>query len=142
LHWKKKKEEAMNGERTMEDIGKLILRLVLGVLILFHGTHKLIYGIEPIRALVVGSGLPAFVTYGVYFGEVVGPLLLLVGWYARVGAALIAVNMLFALGLAHLHQLLSLNEVGGWALELQGMYLFTAIALLLIGPGGISVDRR
>jgi putative oxidoreductase len=50
--------------------------------------------------------------------------------------------MLFAFALAHAAQLTSLNEQGGWALELQGMFLFTAIALVLMGPGRISVTRR
>jgi len=92
--------------------------------------------------MVTGMGMPAFFAYGVYAGEVLGPLLLIAGFYARIGAALVAANMFFAFALAHLAQLTSLNEQGGWALELQGMFLFTAIALLLMGPGRISINRR
>jgi putative oxidoreductase len=87
-------------------------------------------------------GMPGFVAYGVYAGEILGPLLLITGFYARLGAVLIALNMLFAFALAHTGDLTSLTKTGGWALELQGMFLFTAIALALTGPGRISVNRR
>lgn len=89
-----------------------------------------------------GIGLPGYIAYGVFAGEVLGPLLLIAGFYARIGAALIAINMVFALVLAHSDELARLSEQGGWALELQGMFLFAAIALLLMGPGRISVNRR
>jgi putative oxidoreductase len=127
---------------NLDDIGKLVLRLTLGVLILMHGIAKLMHGIGPIEGMVTGMGMPGFVAYGVYAGEVLGPLLLILGFYARVGAALIAINMLFALALVHTHEFTSLTQTGGWALELQGMFLVTAIALALMGPGRISVNRR
>ena len=127
---------------NLDDFGKLILRLTLGILILLHGIAKFRHGISPIEGMVTGMGMPAFFAYGVYVGEVLGPILIIVGFYARIGAVLIAVNMLFAIALAHAAQLTSLTEQGAWALELQGMFLFTALALVLIGPGRISVNRR
>ena len=129
-------------KKNLDDVGKLVSRLVLGILILLHGIAKIRHGITPIEGMVTGMGMPAVFAYGAYVGEVLGPLLLIAGFYARIGAALIAVNMLFAFALAHAAQLTSLNEQGGWALELQGMFLFTAIALALMGPGRISVNRR
>jgi putative oxidoreductase len=47
--------------------------------------------------------------------------------------------MLVAFALAHLAQLFTLAKTGGWALELQGMYLFTALALVFLGAGRFSV---
>lgn len=130
------------GSGLTEDTGKLIMRLALGLLILFHGVAKLIGGIPSIEGMVTSAGLPGVVAYGVYLGEVVGPILLIIGFYARIGAALIAINMLFAIGLAHLDRLSQFTDTGGWQLELEGMFLFTAIALVLIGPGRFSVDAR
>lgn len=127
---------------NLNDTGKLVLRLALGILILLHGIAKLTHGIGPIEGMVAAKGMPTFLAYGVYAGEVLGPLLLIIGFYARIGAVLIAGNMLFALALAHAADLAGLNETGGWALELQGMFLFTAIALALTGPGRISVNQR
>ena len=125
-----------------ESIGKLILRLVLGVSILLHGIAKLTGGIGGIAGMVAGAGLPSFVAYGVYIGEVIGAILLLLGWYSRIGAALIAINMLFAIGLAHSAQIFALNDNGGWAIELQAMFLFTAIALAIMGPGRYSLNAK
>jgi putative oxidoreductase len=125
-----------------EDIGKLVLRLTLAILILFHGINKLIYGISGIEGLVQGVGLPAVLAYGVYLGEIVGPVLLAVGWYSRVGAALIVANMVVAILLVHTGEIFTLANTGGWALELQGMYLLTAIVFTFVGPGRLSVDHR
>ena len=122
-----------------EDIGKLVLRLALGVLMLLHGISKVVNGVDGIVGMVTGLGLPAAVAYGVYLGEVVGPLLVIVGLYTRVGALLIAGNMLFALLLAHRAELFTLAPTGGWALELQGMFLFGAVAVLLLGAGRFRV---
>lgn len=131
----------MNQAAT-QDSGKLVLRLVLGALILLHGIAKLKNGLEPIEGMLAAHNLPAFLAYGSLIGEVVAPLMVLAGFHARIGAAIIAINMLFALGLAHMAQLGQLNEQGGWAMELQGMFLFTALAILLLGPGRYAINQR
>jgi putative oxidoreductase len=129
-------------QNTQADLGKLILRVALGVLVLLHGIAKLRGGVGPIEGMVVAQGWPSYIAYGALVGEVLGPLLLLAGFYARLGAALIAINMAFAFALVHLGQLTQLNDQGGWALELQGMYIATAIALVLLGPGRFSANGR
>lgn len=121
------------------DLGKLVLRIVLGVLILFHGVAKLIHGADYIAGVVTAAGLPSFLAWGVYIGEVVAPALLLVGLWTRVAALVIAVNMLFAFALVHATEFATLNQTGGWALELQGMFLGTAIAIALLGAGRYSL---
>ncbi len=123
-----------------EDIGKLTLRIALGGMILMHGIAKLTGGIGFISDVVAGAGLPGFFAYGVYIGEVVAPLLVIVGLYSRIGAVFIAVNMLFAIALVHGAEFFTLNQTGGWTLELQGMFLFTAIAIALIGPGRFRIN--
>ena len=125
-----------------ESTGKLILRLALGTLILMHGIAKLIGGVGGLSGMVTSAGLPAFITYGVYIGEVIAPILVLLGWYSRIGAALIAINMLFAIGLAHAGEIFTVGKTGGWGIELQGMFLFTAIAVALIGPGRYSLNGK
>ena len=123
------------------DAGKLLLRLSLGIMILLHGLAKVSGGVGGISGMLQGVGLPATLAYGAYIGEVLAPLLVILGFYARVGAALIVVNMLFAIYLAHRDDVFMLTKQGGWALELQGMFLFTALALALIGPGRYGVNR-
>jgi putative oxidoreductase len=122
-----------------EDVGKLVLRSVLALLILFHGISKVIGGAGFITGMVAKIGLPPALGYLVYVGEVVAPLLVLFGIWARAGAAVIAINMIVALLLVHTQQLLQITENGGWALELQGMYLSAAIAVALLGAGRYSI---
>lgn len=121
-----------------EDTGKLLLRLVLGILVLLHGVSKLTGGIDFIFGMVGKMGLPAPLGYLVFVGEVLGPLLLIIGAWTRLGALLVAVNMIVAIALVHAGELFSLGSSGGWALELQGMFLFTALAIALLGAGRYS----
>lgn len=128
--------------RMMDDVGKLVIRLTLGILVLLHGLSKITGGVSGIGGMLQGVGLPAFFAWGAYLGEVLGPALLIVGYYARVGALLILVNMIFAILLAHRPDLFALNAQGGWELELQGMFLLTALGLILTGPGRYSINDR
>jgi putative oxidoreductase len=121
------------------DIGKFILRLVLGVLILLHGIAKLKGGIVFISSLVVSHGLPPWVAYGVYIGEVVTPILIIVGFFTRPAAWIVAINMLVAFWLVHTGDLMALGKQGGWALELQGMFLAVALAIGFLGAGRFSL---
>ena len=123
---------------TSEDTGKLILRLALGILILLHGVSKIIGGIDPIVGLVKAR-LPASVAYLVYIGEVVAPVMMIFGVWTRAAGVVIAINMVVAVILAHAHQVLTLSKTGGWALELQGMFFFAALAVVLLGAGRLSM---
>ncbi|MGB1952016.1 MAG: DoxX family protein [Marinobacter sp.] len=117
------------------DLGKLIIRLTLGGLMLFHGVAKLFHGVGFIEGQLASLGIPAFFAYGVFIGELLAPLMVVLGYQTRIGALLIAFNMLVAIALVHGHELMALGSNGGWALELQGFFLFTAIALMFLGPG-------
>lgn len=125
-----------------EDFGKLVLRVALGVLVLLHGVSKIRGGIGFITPLVTGIGLPPWVSYGVYVGEVLAPIMVILGLFARTGAFIIFVNMLFALVLVHRSELFTMGKQGGWALELQGMFLLTALALVFLTPGRYAMTRR
>jgi putative oxidoreductase len=128
---------------TNENAGKLILRVVLGFLILLHGIHKLTSGVDWLDGMLTNAGLPTFFKYGVYLGEVVGPLLLIAGWYSRVGGWLVAANMLFAFGLAHGAELFAISpDNGNLVLELQYLFFFSAIAVALIGPGRYAFNQK
>jgi putative oxidoreductase len=121
------------------DNGKLILRVVLAAMLLFHGISKMHNGIGFIADMLAKAGLPAVFGYGVYIGEIVAPLFILFGVFTRAAALVVAINMIVAVLLAHTNQFFTLNETGGWALELQGMYFFTALAIALLGAGRYSV---
>ena len=125
--------------RTHDDLGKLILRIVLAVLLLLHGLSKLGGGVGFIEGMLQKAGLPAIFAYGVYVGEVLAPLLILAGLFTRAAAAIVIVNMVVALLLVHTGEFFTLSNTGGWALELQGMYLGSALALVFLGAGRYSL---
>jgi putative oxidoreductase len=130
---------AMSRTQGTQDLGKAILRIVLGVLILLHGISKLMAGPGVVMQVVAQAGLPAALAYGVYIGEVVAPILLIIGLWTRLAALIVAINMLFAFALVHAKQLGEMAPTGGWALELQAMYLAAALAVALLGAGRMSV---
>jgi putative oxidoreductase len=121
------------------DLAKLLLRVALGMLILLHGIAKLQGGPDFVLGAVARMGLPAQFGYLVYVGEVLAPLLLIVGYLTRAAALVVAINMVFAVWLVHVPELFTLSKTGGWALELQGMYLMAAIVVALLGAGRYSL---
>lgn len=124
---------------ALDDLGKLVLRLTVGILLLLHGIFKLSHGIGGIEGMLVAKGLPAFFAWGAYVGEVIAPILVILGIYARLGGLLVVANMLVAIGLAHMGQLGLINGMGGWQLELQGLFLFGGLAIALMGAGRFSL---
>jgi len=120
-----------------EALGKLILRLTVGVLMLFHGIAKITNPatVDYIAGALSGSGMPSILAYGVYVGEVIAPLMVIFGIYCRYGAIIMVINMVFAIMLMHMNEIFVLTEHGGWRLELQGFYLFGALAIVFLGSG-------
>ncbi len=59
---------AVNKTLSHDDAGKLLLRLAVGGLMLFHGLHKLLDGVGGISGMLVAKGLPGFIAYGVLVG--------------------------------------------------------------------------
>lgn len=131
----------MNLSLLDENTGKLILRLSVAGLMLFHGIAKILHpgSLDFIGSMLSGFGLPAILAYGVYIGEVVAPLMVIVGWKTRIGGLIMAVNMLFAIVLAHSGDFFSLSEHGGWMIELQMFYLLSALAVMFLGSGRLAI---
>ena len=144
-------------------MGNLALRFLsisLGILLLFHGMHKLLYGTEHIQKMIIDTYSPSsqfgfcgfcmsefvqrtmpvgaytpssvkYITFGVYLGEVVAPLFLIFGRYVRTVSAIVAINMIAVMFFAYQDSLLSLKHNGAWAVETPMLYLVIAITLML-----------
>lgn len=125
-----------------DDTGKLILRLAVGILILLHGIAKINGGVGFISGLLTSHGLPAQMAYLAYVGEIVAPVLLIVGLYTRAAAWIVVIHMLFAFGLTQMKNLTAINKFGGWAPELEGMFLFGALAIAFLGAGRLSLGGQ
>ena len=136
-----KGKTSSGGFMNNNDLGKLLIRLCVGGLMLFHGMHKMIHGYGFIAGKLKAVGLPAWLVAGVPMGEVVAPLLIVLGLYTRPAALVEAFLMGMAVWLVHMGQLTALDQHGGYALELQAFYFFGAIAIFFLGAGRYSVTK-
>ena len=121
----------------LDALGKLLLRLTVGILIFFHGIAKLN---DPGSIAFIGKqltavGFPTFIAYGVYVGEIIVPIMLILGYRTRLASMTTALTLIVAIGLVHRSELLDLGQHGGWALELQAFYLFASLAIACLGSG-------
>ncbi len=124
------------------DLASLLLRLLVGGMLLFHGFHKVINGIGSIKIMLQGAHIPELLAYGVFVGELIAPLFLILGLYSRIGALIVVVNMMVAIYLAYGNSLLALNKHGGPFVELSVFYVVVSLAIFLMGPGKYSVNQR
>jgi putative oxidoreductase len=125
-----------------ENFAKLFLRLFVGFLFLMHGYAKLKYGTSHIETLLEKNNLTQYLVYGVYIGEVIAPLFIIVGYYTKTFASIIIMTMIFAIYLVHPTQVFEMSDNGGLALELQYFYIFTSLLIIILGPGKFSIDKN
>ena len=147
----------MPAPRPTLDIGLLVLRLAGLGLAIFHGWPKLaalLAGTSRFHEGLGNMGLPFPVAWAwaAALGETVGGLLVAVGFFTRIAAAVCAFAMVVAAFLRHHahHYLLGKlglltvtpeNEKAWGNPELALMYLCVFIALALAGGGRFSLDR-
>lgn len=123
----------------LEDWGKLVLRLTVAGLLLFHGADKLVHGPGPSATLLAERGLPGVLALGVYLTEVVAPLLVVLGLWTRPAALLCAGGVLFASAVVNGQDYVSLAPTGAWAAESFVFYVLGGLAVALLGAGRLAV---
>ncbi|ORM72524.1 hypothetical protein HA48_13865 [Pantoea wallisii] len=123
------------------DLGKLLLRLTFGGLLLFHGEFKVVHGVGWIAHMLAAKGLPGFIAYGAYIGEIVAPAMVIVGLMTRPAAFVMAINMLVATLLVKMGALWHRTDVGAWSLETEVLYLLGALAIMFLGAGKYTLVR-
>ncbi|MEZ4873911.1 MAG: DoxX family protein [Flavobacteriaceae bacterium] len=119
------------------DIGLLILRIGVCVLMLTHGFPKLMSLIQGNTAVVgdpigVGSLISSIL---VIIGEVICPVLVLIGLKTRLAAIPTIITMAVAAFMIHAN-----DPIG--KKELALLYLTAFIAFALMGAGRFSVDKK
>lgn len=120
------------------------LRLVLGAIFTVHGYLKLLspsYGPVRFREYLEDEKVPLPRQTGLAIGilELAAGLCLLVGVYARVAAALLAIHVLLALlTVARKKRFTKLPDKTGWEYEL--LLLVGLVVLLLAGPTPYALD--
>ncbi|MGK9253302.1 DoxX family protein [Paenibacillus sp. P22] len=128
----------------MFDTGILILRVVAGLLFAAHGTQKLFgwfggYGIKGTAGWLESLGAKPGVLMAVLAGlsELLGGLLLALGLWVWIAAALIIIPMLVAIAKVH-------GANGIWATsngyEYNLVLIAIALAVAFTGAGAYSID--
>ena len=120
----------------LKDIGLAILRIAPSAMMLTHGIPKLqkvISGnLEFGDPLGIGAAPSLFLTV---IGEVICPLLIIIGFKTRWVAVPSAITMAVAAFVVHASDDFA-------AKEKALLYLVFFVAIILLGPGRYSVDRK
>lgn len=122
------------------DLGALLLRLTLGVVLLAHSVYLkgVVYTLPGTAKFFESIGLPGPLAYGVFTVEMIGGVLLIIGLHTRI-AALAVVPVLLGATWAHAgNGWLFTNAGGGWEYPL--LLALATGAQALIGSGVYSLD--
>jgi putative oxidoreductase len=123
--------------------GLAILRVVLGIATLFHGWSKLSGGVGNVAGFfggVLGIPAPGLMAWVVTIVELVGGILLVVGFLSQIAGILIALDMLGAILFAFLLRGAPFIENGAITWEKEAVFAAAALCIALAGPGAWSVD--
>ncbi|WP_223622801.1 DoxX family protein [Microbacterium sp. EST19A] len=121
-------------------LGLLVLRIVVGAVFAAHGGQKIFeYTIPGTIGSFAGMGvpLPEIAAPVVAFIELVGGILLIVGFFTRPVGILLAADMVVALVAVHLPAGLWVGD-GGY--EFVAVLGVAALALAFTGAGRFSLD--
>jgi len=128
---------------AVHDFGLLLIRVILGVVLMFHGSQKLFGWFDGSGMEAFAAGLekmempmPAVGAYAAALAEFVGGLFLLVGFLTRVAAVPVAITMLVAAVKVHGHAF-SLQHGG---MEYPLTLAVVAAGLMFTGAGQFSID--
>jgi uncharacterized membrane protein YphA (DoxX/SURF4 family) len=117
------------------EIGALLLRVMLGIVFLAHGTVKFQGGIENIVGWFDSIGLPGFLAYVVAILEVAGGIALILGLGTRIVSALLALLLIGAIFKVQL----AAGFIGGYAYDL--VLLVMSVYLFLNGSKLFSLEK-
>ncbi|MBJ3815844.1 DoxX family protein [Shimwellia pseudoproteus] len=125
------------------DAARLLLRLTLGGLMLFHGIHKATHEDSMIfvQNKLLNAGLPGFISWGVLVGELLCPILLILGIFTRWSALVVSFTMVMAVYLVYSDRLFTLAPTGAWIIESAALYFLMGIVIFLQGPGRYSIIK-
>lgn len=125
----------------LDDLGKLILRCSVAGILLMHGMAKLQNGIGFVEEMVSQNGLPHFLAYGVYVGEIVAPILLIAGFLARPAGLIVAFDLAGAILMARRDDIAKVGPGGSWAIEVEMLILLGGLAIACLGAGRFAVGK-
>lgn len=124
-------------------VAPLLVRVIVGVIMIFHGLGKLTNGIGKfgtVTLVPLGVPYPDVMAYVVTSTEIVGGLLLVVGLLSRLAALALLIEMATTLTLVKSHVGLIAPAARGAGAELDLALVAGFLTVLLAGPGVLSLD--
>jgi putative oxidoreductase len=122
---------------SFQPLGRLLLRIALGVIFFTHGYPKLAHANSAMQAMFIQHGLPAQFVYVAGVLETFGGLLLLIGLFARAAALLLAIEMCVAIAKVHMvHGIMVVHDY-----EFPLALAAACFALATVGAGVASLDH-
>lgn len=119
-----------------EPVALSILRILVGLLLLEHGTQKLFHFPPSDHPMGGAGGLPPLVLVAAWL-ELIGGLLIIIGLFTRLAAFILAGEMAVAYFMAHAPgSIYPIKNHGELAVALCFVFLYLAVA----GAGRWSVD--
>ena len=124
----------------LQPLALLFMRLALGTIMLAHGYQKLFGGLHHFVQMVASLGLPGWLGYVSAFVEFFGGLLILVGFFTRVAALAVFIDLFVAIWKVHLHNgLIGTPARPGYEFAMAAAVL--SFALIFFGGGSIAIDH-
>lgn len=124
----------------LQPLALLVMRLALGAIMTAHGYQKVFHMLRPFARMVASMGLPAWLGYVAAFTELIGGLLILIGFFTRPAALAICIHLCVAIWKVHLHNgLMGSPDRPGYEFPLAAGTL--AFALIFFGAGPIAIDH-
>jgi putative oxidoreductase len=136
---------------TTNDTTLTLMRLVLGIVFFIHGAQKTLgwfggYGFSGTMNFFTSvMHIPAPLAFLAIAAEFFGGIALMIGFMARIAALGIAINMLVAIFMVHLHSGFFMNWTGtqkGEGIEYHLLALAVAVPIIIRGAGAFSVDAE
>lgn len=117
----------------------IIMRVVLGIIFVFHAVDKFQMGLGNVEAWFTSLGVPGFVAYVVVVIELVGGIMLILGLFTRYVSALFVLVLIGAIMTAKLSVgLLGNGQMAGYELDLG--FILISLYLVVADRTPLSVD--
>lgn len=124
----------------LHPLALLVMRLTLGVIMTAHGYHKVFGGLHHTAQFMASLGIPAWLAYVASFTEFLGGLLILGGFFTRIAAFALVIDLAVAIWKVHWHNGLT-GSSNGSGYEFPLAVATLAFALIFFGAGPISLDH-
>lgn len=124
----------------LQPLALVMMRVALGVIMVAHGYHKVFGGLRQFSHMVGNMGLPWWMGYVAAFTELLGGLMILVGFFTTPAAFALCLDMVVAIWKVHWRNgLIGAPDHPGFEFPLAIAAL--AFALIFFGAGPISIDH-